>query len=343
MEGLIKSLGLISKVEDVSDRTISAYWSAFGNKDYDDDVMVKGAFKKTITDRSKENPVLFLKNHNFNNHISTAHELIEDSKGLLARYKLPNTTQGNDSLEMYKEGFYNQHSIGFKIIQQDKESDANYIKEVKLFEGSVVPFGANPLTPMVSITKSLKFHYDTVPNSLQEEYDNAMRIMKSWKGSDESFLEIQVKALILESYMKDLNNTPQPETKEVTRERIELKGMNYEDYQKLPEEKQTAYDFINTVEYHVKCIAGECGKSLLYQETYKFANDILAHCKSMNDYLETAEDAVLNGTTVIENESEEEQASYMPKMTANTDPLYSSQPKGATTGLEELTKSLLKK
>lgn len=73
MEGIIKSLGLIAKVEDVSERTVSAYWSNFGNKDFDGDIIVKGAFKKTISDRSKENPILFLKNHNFDNHISTAH------------------------------------------------------------------------------------------------------------------------------------------------------------------------------------------------------------------------------------------------------------------------------
>jgi uncharacterized protein len=339
MEGLIKSLGLIAKVEDVSERTISAYWSSFGNKDYDNDIIVKGAFKKTITDRSKENPILFLKNHNFDNHISTAHELIEDSKGLLARYKLPNTTQGNDTLEMYKEGFYNQHSIGFKTLQQDKESDANYIKEVKLFEGSVVPFGANPQTPMVSITKSLKLHYDTVPNALQEEYDNAMRIMKSWKGSDEAFLEIQVKALLLESYMKELDPPKEPIEIKSFRERIELKGMIWDDYQRLPEEKQCAINFLSTIEYFSKAIAGKCGEGLMDVETEQFAMDISPMCKNIYNYLEKAEDAVLNGTGIIETEESDD----MTGIKSNTDPLKGSQPKDEMTALEAFTKSLLKK
>ena len=334
MEGIIKSLGLIAKVEDVSERTVSAYWSNFGNKDFDGDIIVKGAFKKTISDRSKENPILFLKGHNFDNHISTPHEVIEDSKGLLARYKLPNTTQGNDCLEMYKEGFYNQHSIGFKTIQQDKENDANFIKEIKLFEGSVVPFGANPLTPMVSITKSLQFHYDTVPNSLQEEYDNAIRLMKCWKGSDEAFLEIQVKALLLESYMKEPVITDPIQAKS-TRERIELKGMKWDEYQALSEEKQTAISFLGNVEYSLKSIAGYCGVGLLETETEQFATDILPMCKTINDYIEIAETAVLSGTGMIDNDQ-------MPEIKSTTEPLKGIQPIEETTALQELIKSLKK-
>lgn len=340
MEGIIKSLGLIAKVEDVSERTVSAYWSNFGNEDFDGDIIVKGAFKKTITDRSNENPVLFLKNHNFNNHISTAHELTEDSKGLLARYKLPNTTQGNDALEMYKAGFYNQHSIGFKTLQQDKEKGANYIKEIKLFEGSVVPFGANPLTPMVSITKSLKFHYDTVPNSLQEEYDNAINLMKSWKGSDEAFLEIQVKALLLESFIKDslttvtptINPLVQPLT---TRERIELKGMDYSEYESLSDEQKECADLCQTLEYSIKQVAAACGVAQLNALAKVHAEVILTHAIDQIAYLESVEK-----TMMIEGDDSQEN-NPMPEMKSITDPLEGSQP-NEETALELFIKSLKK-
>ena len=336
MEGIIKSLGLIAKVEDVSERTVSAYWSNFGNKDFDGDIIVKGAFKKTITDRSKENPILFLKNHNFNNHISSPHEVVEDSKGLLARYKLPNTTQGNDTLEMYKEGFYNQHSIGFKTIQQDREKGANYIKEIKLFEGSVVPFGANPLTPMVSITKSLKFHYDTVPNSLQEEYDNAMRLMKSWKGSDEAFLEIQVKALLLESFMKDSEATKQePVEIKSIRERIELKGMDWNTYEALPDEQKECFDLCQTIEQRIKDVAASCGIAQLNPLAKVHAEIILGHAIEQIAYLENAEKAMGMG------DDSQEENSEMPDMKF-TDPLKGSQPTNQPTALEELIKSLKK-
>ena len=334
MEGIIKSLGLIAKVEDVSERTVSAYWSNFGNKDFDGDIILKGAFKKTINDRSKENPILFLKNHNFDNHISTAHEVFEDSKGLLARYKLPNTTQGNDTLEMYKEGFYNQHSIGFKTLQQDRENDANYIKEIKLFEGSVVPFGANNLTPMVSITKSLQFHYDTVPNSLQEEYDNAVRLMKCWKGSDEAFLEIQVKALLLESYMKDTETGKQApiQTKSI-RERIELKGMDWNTYEAFSDEQKECYELCQTIEYKIKEVAGVCGIAQLNPLAKVHAEIILGHAIDQIAYLETAEKAMMMG-----DDSPEE--NQMPVIKSTTHPMEVSEPIEETTALQELIKSL---
>ena len=338
MEGLVKSLGLIAKVEDVSERTVSAYWSNFGNEDFDGDIIVKGAFKKTITDRSNENPVLFLKNHNFNNHISTAHELIEDSKGLLARYKLPNTTQGNDALEMYKAGFYNQHSIGFKTIQQDKESGANYIKEIKLFEGSVVPFGANPRTPMVSITKSLKFHYDTVPNSLQEEYNDAVNLMKSWKGSDGGFLEIQVKALLLESFIKDaqttIEPTIEPSTETITtRERIELKGIEWSVYEAFSDEQKECVDLCQSLSYKIKEVAAACGVAQLNPLLKVHAEVILTHAITQIAYLESTEKGMMTGDNSPE-------INEVPATKSITDPLEGSQPIEEITALELFIKSL---
>ena len=338
MEGLVKSLGLIAKVEDVSERTVSAYWSNFGNEDFDGDIIVKGAYKKTITDRSKENPILFLKNHNFNNHISTAHELIEDSKGLLARYKLPNTTQGNDTLEMYKAGFYNQHSVGFKSIQQEKENGVNYIKEIKLFEGSVVPFGANPLTPMVSITKSFKFHYDTVPNSLQEEYDNAVTLMKSWKGSDEAFLEIQVKALLLESYIKEsalttITPTIDPVIQPITtRERIELKGIDYNTYESFTDEQKECVDLCQSLSYRIKEVAAACGVAQLNLLSKVHADVIMTYAIDQIAYLESAGNAMMTGDN-------SQAINLMPETKSITDPMEGSQP-SEMLALELFIKSL---
>ena len=60
-------------------------------------------------------------------------------------------------------------------------------------------------------------------------------------------------------------------------------------------------------------------------------------CKSMNDYIEKAETAVLSGTGIIEEEDNEE-----PDLKSITDPLKGSQPKNQPTALEELIKSLKK-
>jgi phage FluMu protein Com len=93
------------------------------------------------------------------------------------------------------------------------------------------------------------------------------------------------------------------------------------------------------VEYLNKAIAGKCGEGLIESETEQFANALLPMCKSMNDFLEKAEDAVLNGTGIIETEESDD----MTGIKSNTDPLKGSQPKEEMTALEAFTKSLLKK
>src|SRR5690606_24479112 len=91
-------------------------------------------------------------------------------KGIYFETKMLNTSDGNDTLIKYQEGVYDNHSIGFRYldiryIEQDSDQwkvnidklinpeDAEnrgymfLVKEIELFEGSTVAFGANRLTP----------------------------------------------------------------------------------------------------------------------------------------------------------------------------------------------------
>jgi hypothetical protein len=81
--------------------------------------------------------------------------LAEDEKGLYFEAELDNIPLANDVLEQYKSGTLNQHSIGFRYIadkvEYSKSEDTYYIKEVDLFEGSVVTMGANENTPFVGL------------------------------------------------------------------------------------------------------------------------------------------------------------------------------------------------
>ena len=56
---------------------------------------------------------------------------------------------------MVDSGLITEHSIGFKTIKEDKKSDANYMTEIRLWEGSsLTAWGSNPETPITG-TKGL--------------------------------------------------------------------------------------------------------------------------------------------------------------------------------------------
>ena len=144
---------------EVNDRVVSGYLASFGNKDADSDIIMKGAFAKSLNERGVNSTtarkISYLYQHDMTKPIGRFTTLVEDEKGLYFEATLDNIPLANDVLEQYKSGTLNQHSIGFRYIkdkvEHSKELDAYIIKEVDLFEGSVVTMGANENTPFLGM------------------------------------------------------------------------------------------------------------------------------------------------------------------------------------------------
>ncbi len=133
------------KAEDINEskRTFAGYASTW-DLDQGGDVIHKGAFKKTISERGNQVKVLW--QHDQNQPIGLPISMTEDSKGLLVEAKLSNTTLGNDVIELLKDGVVNQMSIGYSIPANKSEVNSKGIRdisEVKLFEFSPVTFPMN--------------------------------------------------------------------------------------------------------------------------------------------------------------------------------------------------------
>jgi HK97 family phage prohead protease len=143
----------------VSSRKVSGYLASFNNKDADQDIILKGAFTKSLNERgvtsTTARKIAYLYQHDMSRPIGRFTALAEDEKGLYFEAELDNIPLANDVLEQYKSGTLNQHSIGFRYIADkvdySKSEDTYYIKEVDLFEGSVVTMGANENTPFVGL------------------------------------------------------------------------------------------------------------------------------------------------------------------------------------------------
>ena len=147
---------------DFQSRTVSGYFASFGTLDSDQDVILKGAFSKSLRERgvgsNSNRQIKFLHQHNIQEPIGAFIELKEDDQGLYFEAQVERTPLGDVVLERYSNGSYKEHSVGFKYIadscqwgdftkQDGSKTEAFLCSELNLFEGSVVTFGANENTP----------------------------------------------------------------------------------------------------------------------------------------------------------------------------------------------------
>lgn len=181
---------------DTEKRVVTGYLSKFGNIDLDNDIIEPGAFTKTLAER--KNQIFFLNQHNWSQPHGKFAVLAVDEYGLkFESNPLPNTTFSNDALALYEAGIMKEHSIGFRTILSDynTETDIRTIKEIKLYEGSNVTLGANPSAIFTGL-KSFTIE------DVNEREKAILKAFKTGKFTDETFslLEIAMKELQLYAY-----------------------------------------------------------------------------------------------------------------------------------------------
>ena len=182
---------------DTSTRKVKAVWSRMNNVDLDNDIIVPEAFTKTLTERGPagKNLVWSLVDHkaDMNNVIGKPESLYVEGDALIAITPIVGTEKGTDMLKMYEAGLINQHSIGFSTLKsdwQDQSQNVRVIKEVKLYEGSAVLWGANPETPTISVKSQSK-------EDLNNRLEKLLKAFRNGKFTDDTFalMEIQIKKI----------------------------------------------------------------------------------------------------------------------------------------------------
>mgnify|MGYP003147388639 CR=1 FL=1 len=135
--------------EDDEDRgKFSGYGSIFGNKDLGNDVIMSGAFSKSIA-RKGPRGIKMLYQHKTDEPIGVFEEIIEDNKGLKVKGRLAMGTQrGREVYELMKMGAIDGLSIGYRVATKGSRYEDNgkkrIIEEVELMEISAVTFPMNP-------------------------------------------------------------------------------------------------------------------------------------------------------------------------------------------------------
>ena len=122
---------------------VVGYASKFGNVVSHGDIVMKGAFKRTIDHNGRR--VKTLMHHDPVQVVGKPIEMYEDEKGLYTESRISDTAYGKDLLTLIEDEVIDEMSIGFIPVTEgyDEEKDANLIKEVKLVEYSFVTLASN--------------------------------------------------------------------------------------------------------------------------------------------------------------------------------------------------------
>jgi len=200
---------------DMKEGIVTGYAASFDTLDSDRDIIMKGAFTKTIQEngpKSSQPRIKHLLNHNTSQPIGNPLSLVEDHKGLLYESKVGTNAVAVDFLKMVDSGLITEHSIGFNTVRKtitnpdaDWSEQTTNIHEVKLYEfSSLTAWGANQYTPLIGV-KSLK--------TVEDRIANLIKAIDGGTFTDTTFIFLQDELLFLQKAFKDISThaAPAPE------------------------------------------------------------------------------------------------------------------------------------
>jgi HK97 family phage prohead protease len=206
--GVIKDL-------DVKTGTVTGYFSIFGNVDSDGDMIMPGAFSRTLNNNYKR--LKHLNQHRSYEPLSATKndrlKVSEDSTGLYFESIISQTSYGKDTILLYQDGVLDEHSIGFEVVKS-RDSDTKTVErwgqkvpvkelhELKLWEGSTVTWGANPQArtdSVKSMTKEQCFH----------KMNDVLKAIKNGTYENEEIFEmLELYFKQLEQHIEELTTPP---------------------------------------------------------------------------------------------------------------------------------------
>ena len=145
----------------------SAYASVFGNVDSYGDIVAKGAFDADLKRWEESgNPIPLLFGHNMSDpdyNIGHVVKAAEDDRGLLVNAQLDlENPKAMQVYRMLKGRRVNQMSFAYDVLDEaptkvgDADQKANELRELKLYEVSVVTIGANQETEVLAVKAAMQ-------------------------------------------------------------------------------------------------------------------------------------------------------------------------------------------
>lgn len=169
---------------------ITGYGAVKGNIDSYKDVIVDGAFTKTLKERGDR--IAFCLQHDIYNPIGKILDIKEDAKGLALDVRISDSEAGIKT--KVREGILKEMSIGYSVMdmkkgEQDGE-EVNFLTEIKLYEVSLVTIAANP----EAMIEGMKSEDQSNKDFISDEFD---RILSVERNENKKYEILKLKALIL--------------------------------------------------------------------------------------------------------------------------------------------------
>lgn len=203
------------EIKDADEKTgiVTGYCSIFGNIDSDDDMIMPGAFAKTIQERgpgSAKPRIKHLWQHDSWQPIGIPLVLKEDTKGLYFETQFGKDQFSQDKLQQHIDKIITELSIGYNTIKfenvnketsmQGEVVEYRKLTELKLWEYSSVTWGANSLTEITSA----KGENVEILTSLNKRIDALAKALKNGKYTDESCESFESEIEKIKSIIKSL-------------------------------------------------------------------------------------------------------------------------------------------
>lgn len=186
-------------VVDAEKHTIEIKFAAYGAPDSDGDVLIKGCFAKSISERGPESDtnrkIAFLWQHEMHDPIGKILSIEEKDDGAYAVVQfsdfdaVPNAKRAYTQL---RDGDINQFSFGFQYVwdkvDYDEDHDVFIVKEVKLYEISVVTLGANEATQYIRELyneEELKSYLKELSTKNKDKFNQIKQMINTIKAEPE--------------------------------------------------------------------------------------------------------------------------------------------------------------
>lgn len=198
---------------DETNGIVSGYGSIFGNIDSDNDIILAGAYTKTLQENGSR--VRYCNQHRIDQPLGKFTELREDGTGLYFVAQVPKTRMGEDILLLMKNGVITENSVGIMpIIKENRADGVRLLKECKLYEISCVTLAANPMALITDAKGEIN------QDLLAKRFDILAKMIKKENVSDELGYAIEGELMKLKSLFVDVTTRPAeivtvPEIKQV--------------------------------------------------------------------------------------------------------------------------------
>lgn len=163
------------EIKSLAEREFEGHGSVFKNVDLGGDIVVPGAFKRSLSAHRKAGglPQMFWM-HDPSRVPGKWLSMTEDDHGLKVKGVLADTDLGNEIHTLLRMDAVRGLSIGYRTLDSDFDRDGNrLIKEAELWEVSVVSLPMNPLAQVAHVKSRLSAAGEYVPTA--REFERLLR------------------------------------------------------------------------------------------------------------------------------------------------------------------------